>query len=378
MRLPSVFEFRLPRVTASPLLAILLLGNFPAAAWPQPSEITPPLRQALPDLNQLQERVLEFWSLVSGGEKHQALSYVAQGHDHFLNWKWPSVQAYRVANLEFQDGSGEVMVTIQAVVQQPGFGATFHWPVRQQWVFREDTWKILVKGSDLAALFGGTRPRPAKSSLDQTETLQQFKQFQIGRKRIQFGEVLQGDVIWQELPYKNESEIEISVRVSEAPGWIALDRSHFVVPPGEGQTLLLGVFTEHLEGEIKGPLTLELLHGEARQTRTVPVLGSVQVPLRLVPAKLVLMPGAAQEVQVRNTTQAAVRITEVRMPADFLVSEWVTGGAQIEPGSHSVLKIRWDEARTPEGWSGGDVRLLLAQPLGGRTELTIPILQRFP
>ena len=168
------------------------------------------------------------------------------------------------------------------------------------------------------------------------------------------------------------------MRVSEAPGWIALDRSHFVVPPGEGGTLLLGVFTEQLEGEIKGTLTLELLHGEARQTRTVPVLGSVQVPLSLVPAKLVLMPGVAQEVQVRNTTQAAVRITEVRMPADFLVSEWVAGGAQIESGSHSVLKIRWDEARTPEGWSGGIIRLRLAQPVNGQTELTIPILQRFP
>ena len=354
MRLSSVFEFRLPRVPASPLLAILLLGAFPAAAWPQPSEITPPPRQALPDLNQLQERVLEFWSLVSGGEKHQALSYVAQGHDYFLNWKWPSVQAYRMANLEFQDGSGEVMVTIQAVVQPPGFGATFHWPVRQQWVFREGTWKILVKGSDLVALFGGTNPRPVKSNLDQTETLQQLKLFQIGRRRIQFGEVLQGDVIWQELPYKNESEIEISVRVSEAPGWIALDRSHFVVPPGEGQTLLLGVFTEQLEGEIKGTLTLELgFTARPVKPGPVPILGSVQVPLSLVPARLVLMPGAAQEVQVRNTTQAAVRITEVRMPADFLVSEWVAGGAQIEPGSHSVLKIRWDEARTPGELAGG-------------------------
>ena len=31
-----------------------------------------------------------------------------------------------------------------------------------------------------------------------------------------------------------------------------------------------------------------------------------------------------------------------------------------------------------EGWSGGVIRLRLAQPVGGQTELTIPILQRFP
>ena len=76
---------------------------------------------------------------------------------------------------------------------------------------------------------------------------------------------------------------------------------------------------------IKGTLTLELIHGEARHTQTVPVLGSVQVPLSLVPARLVLMPGVVQEVQVRNTTQDAVRIAEVLMPADFLVSEWAAG-----------------------------------------------------
>ena len=376
---PPAFGFRLSRVPASALLAVLLLWAFSAGtAWSQPYEITPASREAIPDLNQLQERVLEFWSLLSRGEKYQALGYVAEGQDHFLNWKWPSVQSYRVANLELKDGSGEVVVTIQATTQAPGFETTINWPVRQRWAFREDAWRILVQGSNLAALFGGTSPGPAKPSPDQAETLQQLKLFQIGRQRIHFGEVLQGDVVWQEIFYKNESGIEINARVGEAPGWIALDRSHFVVPPGEGGTLLLGVFTEQLEGEIKGTLTLELIHGEARHTQTVPVLGSVQVPLSLVPARLVLMPGVVQEVQVRNTTQDAVRIAEVLMPADFLVSEWAAGSAQIGPGSHSVLKIRWDEARTPESWPGGIIRLLLTQPLGGRTTLTIPVLPSFP
>ena len=64
--------------------------------------------------------------------------------------------------------------------------------------------------------------------------------------------------------------------------------------------------------------------------------------------------------------------------AGFLVSEWVAGSAQIGPGSHSILKVRWAAAQTSEGWSGGVIRLRLAQPVDGQTELTIPILQRFP
>ena len=150
------------------------------------------------------------------------------------------------------------------------------------------------------------------------------------------------------------------------------------MPSREGRDAAPGCVTERLEGEIKGALTLELGHGEVRHTQTVPVLGSVRAPLALVPGRLVLVPGAAHEILLRNDTQEAVRIAEIRMPADFLVSEWVAGSAQIGPGSHSILKIRWDAAQTPEGWSGGVIRLRLAQPVGGQTELTIPILQRFP
>ena len=377
MRLSS--EFRLARAPAFPLLAILLLWALSAGlAWSQPSENDPQAREASPDLNRLQKRVLEFWSRVTQGEKYQALSYVAEGQDHFLNWKWPPVESYRVANLELEEGSQEVVVTVQAVVRPPGFGNPVTWPVRQRWVFREDAWRILVEGSKLAALFGGTHPRPAKSGLDQTETLQAFRRFQIGKRRIHFGKVLQGEVIWHEIPYKNESEIEIGVRVSEAPSWIALDRSHFITRPGEGGSLLLGVVTERLEGEIKGELTLELGHGEASRTQKVPVLGSVRAPLALVPGRLILVPGAVHEILVRNDTQEAVRIAEIRMPSDFLVSEWASGSARIGPGNRSILRVRWDAAQKSEGWSGGVIRLRLARPVGGQTELTIPVLRRFP
>ena len=377
MRLSS--EFRLPRAPASPLIAVLLLGTLSAgSAWSQPSERAPVDREAIPDLNRLQKRVLEFWSQVTRGQKYQALRYVAEGQDHFLNWQWPPVESYRVANLEFKDGSHKVVVTVQAVVRPPGFGTPVNWPVRQRWVLREDTWMIRVEGSNLAALFGGTSPRPADSSLDQTETLQEFRRFRIGKRRLHFGQVLQGEVIWDEIPYKNESAIEIGVRVSEAPSWIALDRSHFVIEPGGEGALLLGVFTEKLEGDIKGALTLELGHGGTSRTQTIPVLGSVRVPLSIVPARLVLVPGASHEILLRNDTQEAVRIAEIRMPAVFLVSEWAAGSAQIGPGSHSILKVRWAAAQTSEGWSGGVIRLRLAQPVGGQTEVTIPVLRRFP
>ena len=79
---------------------------------------------AIPDLNRLQKRVLEFWSRVTRGQKYQALGYVAEGQDHFLNWKWPPVESYRVANLELKEGSPEVVVTVQAVVRPPTFGNT--------------------------------------------------------------------------------------------------------------------------------------------------------------------------------------------------------------------------------------------------------------
>ena len=260
MRLSS--EFRLPRAPTSPLIAVLLLGALSAgSAWSQPSESAPVDREAIPDLNRLQKRVLEFWSLVTRGQKYQALRYVAEGQNHFLNWKWPPVESYRVANLEFKEGSHEVVVTVQAVVRPPGFGTPVNWPVRQQWVFREDAWRILVEGSNLAALFGGTSPRPADSSLDQTKTLQEFRRFRIGKRRIHFGKVLQGEVIWDEIPYKNESEIEINVRVIQSPNWIALDRSYSLPSQGAEGALLLGVFTENLEGDIQGALTLELGHG---------------------------------------------------------------------------------------------------------------------
>ena len=373
------FEFRLARASASPLIAILLLGALSAdPAWSQPSESALQDLTPIPDLNRLQTCVLEFWARVTRGQKYQALRYVAEGQDHFLNWKWPPVESYQVVNLELEEGTHEVVVTVKAVVRPPGFGTSVTWPVRQRWVFREGEWRILVEGSNVAALFGRAPPRPAKSSLDQAETFQAFRRFQVGKRRIHFGQVLQGDVIWQEISYKNESEIEISVRVIQSPNWIALDHSYFVAGPGGEGALLLGVFTEGLEGEIKGVITLELGHGEARHTQTVPVLGSVRAPLALVPGRLVLAPGASHEVLVRNNGQEEIRIAEIRMPADSLVSEWVAGSARIGPGSHSILKVRWDAAQTPEGWRGGVIRLRLAQPVGGQTELTIPVLRRFP
>ena len=100
----SVFGIRLSRAPASPLVAVILLGVLSVgAAWSQPSESAPQDREAIPDLNQLQKRVLEFWSLVTRGQKYQALRYVAEGQDHFLNWKWSPVESYRVANLELKE-----------------------------------------------------------------------------------------------------------------------------------------------------------------------------------------------------------------------------------------------------------------------------------
>ncbi len=380
MQPSSPFEFRLSRVPASPLIVALLLGALSvASAWSQLSQIDSPARQGVPDLNQLQERVLEFWSLVTRGQKHQALGYVTEGHDHFLNSKWPPVKSYRIAKLEFERGSSqEAVVTMQALVQPPSFGAPVNWPVRQRWVWRGDTWMIRVEGSNLAAVFGGKRTRPPASGPDQAEIDKQLRKFRIGKRQIQFGQILQGEASWHEVPYKNESEIQISVRVIESPHWIALDRSYFVARQGEEGILLLGVFTEQLEGEIKGTLTLELATGEAsRRTQKISVQGSVRTPLSITPGRLLLAPGISHEILVHNHGREEIRIAKIVTPVDFIKAEWAAKESpRIAPDGRSILKVQWDAERTPEDWGGDVLRLVLAGP--GSRELTIPLLRKFP
>ena len=360
-------------------MAALLLGVLGAgSAWSQPSQVDPPARPDIPDLNRLQQRVLDFWSLVTRKQKHQALSYVAEGQDHFLNWNWPPVQSYRVEKLELEQQSQEAVVTMRTVVHPPSFPAAVNWPVRQRWVWREGTWMIRVPASNLAAVFGAKRPKPAAaSSPDRTENLKQLRKFRIGKRRVQFGQVPQGEASWRQIPYHNESGIEIGLRVIESPSWIALDRSYFRAQPGEEGTLLLGVFTEQLEGEIKGTLTLELVHGEASQTQTISVQGSVQTPLSAAPGRLVLAPGVSHEIVVHNRGREEIRIAEIVSPVDFITAEWATGeSAQIAPDGRSILKVQWDAERTPEDWAGGVLRLRLSGP--GQRELTIPLLRKFP
>ena len=324
-------------------MAALLLGVLGAgSAFSQPSQVDPPARPDIPDLNRLQQRVLDFWSLVTRGQKHQALSYVAEGHDHFLNWSWPSVQSYRLEKLELEQQSQEAVVTMRTVVQPPGFPATVNWAVRQRWVWREGTWMIRVPASNLAAVFGAKRPKPAASRPDQAETRKQLRKFRIRKRRVQFGQVPQGEASWHQIPYHNESGIEISLRVIESPSWIALDRSYFTAQPGEEGTLLLGVFTERLEGEIKGTLTLELVHGEASHSQTISVQGSVQTPLSAAPGRLVLaFPAFPMKSWFATAVREEIRIAEIVSPVDFITAEWATGeSAQIAPDGRSILKSR--------------------------------------
>ena len=120
-------------------------------------------------------------------------------------------------------------------------------------------------------------------------------------------------------------------------------------------------------------LTLELGHGEVRHTQTVPVLGSVRAPLALGPGRLVLVPGESHEILLRNDTQETVRIAEIRMPAGFLVSEWVAGSAQIGPGSHSILRVKWDAGIGPRriGLEGSWAPAVGLEGFDGRSEPTI-------
>ena len=379
MRSSSVFGVNLPRASGSPLLAVLLLGAlFPGPVWAQPPESAPSAHEAGPNLNQLQDRVLEFWALVTRGQNYQALGYVAEGQDYFLNWKWPPVKSYRVTNLGLEDGSDEVIVTTTATVTPPGFETTVSWPTRQRWVFRDQAWRILVEGSNPAAVFGGESRIRTTSGQDQAETLQQFKRLRVGPRRIQFA-ALQGDTIWQELSYKNESELDIRVRVIQSPRWVALNRSDFIAGPGDEGVWLLGVFTENLEGEIQGNLTLELSHGKVRQEQMVSVLGSIKPPLSLAPGRLILVPGTAHAIRVQNHTRQEVRIAEIVSPVDFLAAEWSSSqGGGLAPDGSAVLKITWDADRAPQDWSGGVLRLLLDQPVVGRSEITVPVLRQFP
>ena len=165
-------------------------------------------------------------------------------------------------------------------------------------------------------------------------------------------------MVWHEIPYKNESEIEINVRVIQSPSWIALGPQLLRCRAGSRRDIAPGcVYGESGRAISRGRSPWNW----AMEKSVTPK--RFRCWDRSEPARL---DGVAR------------RRRRQQMPAGFLVSEWVAGSAQIGPGSHSILKVRWDAAQTSEGWSGGVIRLRLAQPVDGQTELTIPILQRFP
>ena len=339
--------------------------------------------QIQPDLNLLQKRVLEFWSLMTQRQQLKALSYVdEQGQEPFLRWKWPPVKSFALRKVQLGDDPASARVSVGAVVTYPGLVHELEWPIEQQWVFGDGTWKIIVKESRaVEALFGGRdfSPQSPVDSPDKEEVSKALRQFEIKPKLINFGQVTQGESIWQEISYGNGSTLAVTVKVDQAPPWVGFDKSSFVVDPGQGGTLNLGVLTQELEGEIRGNVSFVMSREGVQLEQELPIMGSVTALVSIVPHHLILGPGSSHHLVIHNNAAQQIEITDILSSASFVEVGWPPGQQhKIDPQSQATLNVTWHPSRAPDDWTGGWIELVLARPVKGHSSFKIALLRQFP
>ena len=359
------------------LFIFLMLTLISTTGWAQAAE-----SELLPDLNLLQKRVIELWSLVTQDQKLKALSYVEPGRQElFLKYNWRPLKGFALREIRLSNQPGEAFVTVRAKAVSASFTGGLEWPVEQTWIFRDGTWFFRAEESRVKELFRGqSSPGPAASSSKERKRIERkLRQFRIAASRIQFGQVDQGETQWREIDYQNSSQIPVAVRVDKAPPWVGFDSSHFRVNPGEKGKLLLGVFSQALEGEIVGSVSLILTHRGVEVKREFKVVGSVTPAISVVPRHLIVGPNSLHAILIQNNTDQPVEISRIRSSDSFIVAEPAAGESDIVgPRARATLEVTWTESKVPEDWTAGWIELMLSEPVGGHASFRIPVVRKFP
>ncbi|MDA2923362.1 hypothetical protein MYX65_01690 [Acidobacteria bacterium AH-259-L09] len=337
-----------------------------------------------PDLNLLRERVTAFWSLLQQGRRREALEYVEPAsQDHFLNRRSLPFRSFEIRTIHFENPTA-VLVTTDVTIQPPQFFRPIKWPVKERYLFQAGNWFVQVQESNARDLFRSKRGKrsrqPARiNDSDEGKIAKELSRFEIRAKRLILGSLQQGDVIWRDIPYRNDSQVVLSVKITRAPGWIAFDKSEFEVEPQGKGTLRLGVFTEGLEGKISGEISLSISHGSVARDHTFVLEGHVRASVAIVPARLIVAGSAAHTILIENNTDQELQIVRVIPSAEFLEVEWEADELpKVAPGSRVALKLQWEAARIPMDWAGGSIQLQVAAPVAGRKSFDILLLPEFP
>ncbi|MDA2937817.1 hypothetical protein MYX75_06095 [Acidobacteria bacterium AH-259-A15] len=323
-----------------------------------------------------------FWSLLQQRRRREALEYVEPaGQDHFLNRRELPFASFEIRTIHFENPK-TVVVTLDVTVQLPGFPRPIKWPVSESYVFKEGNWFAKVEKSSAKDLFRAKKERSRAARIHHSgeeSIAKELDQLKITAQRLSLGMLGQGDVIWRDIPYRNNSQLLVSVKITNSPSWVAFDKTRFEVEPqGEG-TIRLGVFTEELEGKISGEISLAIGHGSVTREHAFTLEAQVREALRIVPARLIVGGSAEHEILIENNTDQELQIVRVVPSADFLEVEWDADElGKIAPGARVSLKVKWEAARIPADWVGGSIRLQLAEPLAGRDSFKILLLAQFP
>ena len=161
----------------SRLFIFLMLTRISTTAWAQAGE-----SELLPDLNLLQARVVELWSLITQGQKLKAISYVEPGRqEFFLDYNWRPLRGFALSEIRLSNQHGEAFVTVRAKAVSSGFSGGLEWPVEQTWIFRDGTWFFQAEESRAKELFRGrSSPGPvAASSKERKKIERKLRKFRI-------------------------------------------------------------------------------------------------------------------------------------------------------------------------------------------------------
>ena len=114
-----------------------------------------------PDLNLLRKRISEFWRLRMTFNRRQAVEYVEpESQDNFLNREPLPLKSFRILAIDLSDEDPRVVtVTVGATVQPAGIPRSLEWKVRDQYIYRDDNWFVVIPKPRLMEFFRSAEDR---------------------------------------------------------------------------------------------------------------------------------------------------------------------------------------------------------------------------